>query len=79
MPGESSLFEGEWWSPKWPMSSMPLPPDLRKRDFNTFRSLEDDLELGMKTPFEMSDVYDDEASLKSCPDRLWRFSRNMAH
>jgi hypothetical protein len=73
MPGESSIFEGEWWWPKWPMSAVLFPPDAQPQDASIFRDLEAALEPSLKAPLEDSD--NDEAIIL-CPyaARLWNIS-----
>lgn len=79
MPGESSIFEGEWWRPKWPMSSVLFPLDPRPQDASIFRDLEAALELRLKAPFEDPDLYDTEAfRLGSYAERLWYISDEAA-
>jgi hypothetical protein len=77
MLGESGIFEGEWWSPKWSTSSLPLPPDPQTQDRTIFKALEADLELGLKAPFEDPDKYNSESRfLGSYPERRWKISKD---
>jgi hypothetical protein len=78
MPSEHSVFEGEWWSPQWPLSSVPLPPDPQKQDLFVLQAFEADLELGAKVPlkrpkpqpFGRGHVRGEETLLMTYPDRL---------
>ena len=61
MPDESSIVQGEWWWPKWPMSSVLFPPDPRPQDASIFRDLEAALEPRLKAPLKDDDPYNDDA------------------
>jgi hypothetical protein len=77
MPGEPHIFKGEWWWPKWPMSSVLFPPDPKPQDPSIFRDLEAALKLRLKAPFEDPDAYNREAiDLASYAERLWHISKH---
>lgn len=79
MPGESSIFEGEWWWTKWPMSSIPFPPDPRPQDPSIFRDLEAALQPHENGPHEeFFTNYQEGRNLASYPERLWKISRGDA-
>jgi hypothetical protein len=83
MPGEHSVFDGEWWWPKWSdLSSLPLPPDPQQQDPSAVQVFEDDLEKGAnvrcskKWPEPPDPV--EEPSLASYPARLLNTAQNRA-
>ena len=82
MPGEHSLFDGEWWWPRWSSSSLPLPPEPLEPSI--LCALQADLELGMGLPLEKPENYSQEDHrsseplLRTYPDRLLRASESWA-
>jgi hypothetical protein len=66
MPGEHSIFDGEWWWPKWSdVPSLPLPPSPQQQDQSALRAFETDLELGANVPLpsDSGKLSDQEPSL----------------
>jgi hypothetical protein len=68
MPSEPSVFDGEWWWPKWSLSSLPLPPEPQPEDF------ESDPELGTNVPLPLGPrryhKYIEEVALTEHPAQL---------
>jgi hypothetical protein len=78
MPGEHSIFDSEWWWPKWSvMPSLPLPPSPQQQDQSTLRAFETDLEPGANVLLssDSGKLSDQDPLLMAYPDRLWSISK----
>ncbi|PMD66184.1 uncharacterized protein K444DRAFT_701824 [Hyaloscypha bicolor E] len=78
MPGEHSIFDSEWWWPKWSdMPSLPLPPSPQQQDQSTLRAFETDLEPGANVLLssDSGKLGDQDPLLMAYPDRLWSISK----
>lgn len=81
MPGEHSIFDGEWWWPKWSdVPSLPLPPSTQQQDQSALRAFETDLELGANVPLssDSGKLSGQERLLMAHPDQLWSISKSAA-
>src|ERR1700710_1875965 len=71
MSGERSVFDGEWWWPKWSdLSTLPLPPDPQQQNLSALQAFEEDLEKDANAhgSERLQDIED--ISLESYPARL---------
>jgi hypothetical protein len=81
MPGEHSIFDGEWWWPKWSdVPSLPLPPIPQQQDQSALRAFETDLEPSANVPLssDSGKLSDQDPLLMAYPDRLRSISKNAA-